>query len=195
MQPNITLPEVQGFAQKGRFFREGDANMIEISFVGSKDTVVRKVKPEHMAAFPDEWAAYCDGRPPERRKGTPLTDVVDPQRAETYIARNVHTLEELAALSDAQCQALGHGTLTQRETARKLLIQRQAEQQVRARDAVSEGAATLSAATEAKFEQATGDVAELKAQVSELTGAVTELTKLVASLAEKRGPGRPRKEA
>lgn len=198
MQPqNITLPEVQSFAQKARFFREGGTNFVEISFLGSKDTCVEKVSPKHMAQFSEAWAAYCDGRPMERRKGTPLTDVgMRPEQAEAYIARNLHTLEELAALQDLQCQQLGHGTLTHREAARKLLAHRQAQQAVQERDAVSAGAATLSAATEAKVEQASGDVAALKEQVATLTAGQDEIKAMLAQLmtqAPKRGPGRPPK--
>ncbi len=195
MQPQtITLPEVTAFAQKGRFFRQGDADFIEISFVGSKDTVVRKVKPEHMALFREEWNAFCDGRPAERRQGTPLTDVGMPsERAEEFVYRNVHTLEELAMLSDAQCQGLGHGTLTYRENGRKLLQARALQRAARDRDAVSEGAATLTSAVEAKVEQSTGEIAELKAQVSDLTKAVGALLAAMQPAEAKRGPGRPKK--
>lgn len=184
-------PDVHAFPQKGRFYREGAVDFVEISFVGSKDSVVRKVKPEHMAKFPEEWNAYCDGRPPERRQGTALTAIGMPdQRAEEYIHRNVQTLEELAVLSDAQCQALGHGTMTYRETGRKFLAAEAMKKAARERDEVAAGAATLSSAVEAKVEQSSGEIAELKAQVSDLTKAVGAL---VAAMGEKRGPGRPKK--
>jgi hypothetical protein len=191
---NLTLPEVQSFAQKGRFFREGTTDFIEIQFVGSKDSIVKKVAPEHMAKFREEWNAYCDGRPPQRRQGTDLTAIGIPaEKAEEYAFRNVHTLEELAALSDAQCQGLGHGTLTHRQMAQKLLSAHAMEKAAAARDAVSEGAATLSTEVAAKVEQSSGDIAELKTQVGDLTKAVAALVAAMQPVEVKRGPGRPKK--
>jgi hypothetical protein len=171
----IAIPEVQGFAQKARFFREGEANLVEISFVGSKDTVVKKVSPVEMAQFRDDWDAFCDGRPVERRKGTPLTAIMPSETAERYIGRNVHSLEEVAQLSDAQCQGLGHGTLTHRQTAIRFLAARKAEEAARQRDAISEGAATLTSAVEAKVAQSSGEIAELKDQIAKLSELVSTL--------------------
>ena len=99
MLTDITLPEVKVYTQSAKFFRHGDQDFVEISFIGAKDTLVERVQPSHMAQFRSEWDAYCDGRPRQRREGIPLTDLpgLDEARAEGYVARNVHTLEELAA--------------------------------------------------------------------------------------------------
>src|SRR5262245_41373278 len=137
---DITLPEVKVYTQAAKFFRRGDQDYVEISFIGAKDTLVERVQPSHMATFSNEWDDYCDGRPIQRRAGTALTDLpsLDHEKAECYIARNVHTLEELAALSDAQCQGIGHGTLTDRQGARKLVAQRQLETRDQMQRAVHE---------------------------------------------------------
>lgn len=211
MTPDITLPEVAAMHQNARFFRDGDRDMVEISFVGSKDTMVKRVGPEHMTRFREAWNAYCDGQPLTIRSGTPLSDVpgVDDKRADAFIKSNIHTAEELAALSDAQCQGVGHGTLTCRESARKVLATRHAEAMTAARDAVSRGAASVTAAPEQ-----VADIGNLKAEVADLKQMLAALLQQMAppppapptteppqdadepaGQSEARRPGRPRKFA
>lgn len=176
MTPDIVLPEVPALAQTPRFFRDGGRDLVEISTVGSKDTVVRKVQPEHMAAFRSEWNAYCDGQPPQRRAGTPLTEIpgVRETKAEAYVTRNVHTLEELAALSDAQCQALGHGTLTDREQARKIVAQRRFEAREQARKVVSDASAAIGPVP-AEAYASRSELAEVKDTLAALSANVAAL--------------------
>ena len=192
----LELPEVAKQVKKGRFYKDTDGReLIEISFVGSKDTFVSAVEPEHMAEFRSEWNAYCDGRPPERRKGTALTDLpgLEPQKAEKYINANVHTLEELAALSDGQCQAVGHGVLTDRENTRKLLLDRQHKfkelMQKRVGDAMAK-------AQPVKDEAATAELSEMKTAIAALAQGQAETNKSIAALVQAltpRKPGRPPK--
>lgn len=184
---DFTLPEVATLTQRAEFMKRDGRDMVKISYVGSKDTIIHKVTPEHMARFKAEWDAYCDGRPMVRRPGTPLTDVgsIDQSKADTYIARNVHNLEELAALSDGQCQALGHGTLTDRKAAQQLLAMRKMQEDTSRRDAVGKAAATLGAAPANNEE-----LAEIRESIKTLTDAVSAL--VAAQTAKK--PGRPRKE-
>jgi hypothetical protein len=182
---DITLPEVKVYTQSAKFFRRGDQDFVEISVVGAKDTFVERAKPSHMAAFRNEWDAYCDGRPMQRRDGIALTDLpgLDEARAESYIARNVHTLEELAALSDAQCQGIGHGTLTDRQGARKLVTQRQLETRDRMQRAVHEASAAIGPqpaeryAPSADLESVKGEIAELKQGIADLTGLLARQPK------------------
>lgn len=179
---DITLPEVKVYTQSAKFFRRGEQDFVEISFIGAKDTLVERVQPSHMAQFRNEWDAYCDGRPMQRREGVPLTDLpgLDEARAESYIARNVHTLEELAALSDAQCQGIGHGTLTDRQGARKLVTQRQLEARDRMQRAVHEASATIGpkpaerTVPSPEFESVKGEIAELKQGIAELAGLIAK---------------------
>jgi len=64
---DIDLDIVRPMHQNGRFFKdEFGRDQIEISFVGSKDTLIKDVSPQIMAQFRSEWDAYCDGRPVER---------------------------------------------------------------------------------------------------------------------------------
>lgn len=185
MQIEVTLPQVAAMPQRGRFYKgDNDQDMIEISFVGSKDTVAKKVKPEHMAQFKAEWDAFCDGKPAQKRAGTALTDVMADEVAEAYIARNIHNLEEFAALSDGQCQALGHGTLTLREKSRKLIAERQMNWSDSRRKQISEAAAKLTSAP-----AETPDLDQVKADVAELKAGMAAILEVLQA---KKG-GRPKK--
>ena len=183
---DITLPEVRVYTQAAKFFRRGEQDFVEISFIGAKDTLVEKVAPAHMAQFRNEWDAYCDGRPMQRRAGIGLTELagLDDEKAESYVARNVHTLEELAALSDAQCQGIGHGTLTDRQGARKLVMQRQLERRDRMQRAVHEATAAIAPkpaeqyAPSADLESVKGELAELRQGIADLAALIGGDTKL-----------------
>lgn len=189
----VALSEVQGFQQSARFFKENDADYVEIVGLGSKDSLIKKVKPEHMATFKDAWDAYCDGRELEQRKGTPLVEAPMVETvAKSYIARNVHTLEELAMLSDAQCQALGHGTLTYRESARKLLSSRVEVQKQEQMNAVSKATASLGKEAVATVEtkEIMGAIGELSAATERTNESLAVLIQLMTAQASKGKPGR-----
>lgn len=191
MSLDITLPEVQAHTQTARFFRDGKKDKLEIKFVGSKDTLIQTVTPDHMAKFKSEWDAYCDGREPEKRPGTPLTDLssISEARAADYIHRNVHTLEELAALNDGQCQALGHGTLTDRKGARELVTVRQMQLRDKLQREVHDKSATIGPVPAEKY-AGNSDVEALKAEMAELKQM------LAAALApKKRGPKSKKEKA
>lgn len=190
MSLDITLPEVRAHAQTARFFRDGNKDKIEIAFVGSKDTLIQAVAPAHMAQFKAEWDAFCDGRPLEKRPGTALTELssINEAREQEYVHRNVHNLEELAALNDGQCQALGHGTLTDRKAARELLTVRGMQQRTHMERLVREATATIGPVPAEKY-AGNSDVEALKAEMAELKAM------LAAALApKKRGP-KPKKAA
>lgn len=190
--------------ERARFYRQGDRDYVEISFVGQKDTVIRRVGPEHMARFKPEWDAYCDGRPLDRRKGTPLTDLLNEQRAEQFVVRNIHNLEELAALDDMQCQGLGHGTLTDRQHARQLIVRRKLDEQAKMQDrikaATSKATPVSEMAPEAKAELAEikQGLGEMKAAFADLAGSLREIVAMATRAPAQRGKrggrrGRPPK--
>lgn len=185
---DISIPEVQAANQIARFYKDGDRDMVEIQNVGQKDTYIKRVTPDVMAKFRDEWNAYCDGVPLKKREGTPLTDVngMTDKVAENYISQNVHTAEELAALSDAQCQGLGHGTLTLRASAKTLLEMRKmklAEEVARKISKTAESVLPMPAEElDAKY-ASKQDVDEIKNMLAQLLTAQTP-----------RKPGRPKKE-
>lgn len=187
---NVDLPEVTVKTLRGRFFKDpSGSDKIEISFAGSKDTVVHEVTPDFMAEYPQEWAAYCDGRPFVQRAGTPLTElaVINEQRSKDLIHMNVHVLEELAVLSDIQCQQIGHGTLTERKAARQWLEQRQLRKKQETQKKMENA---MAAAQPVKNEEADAKLDKL-ISIGEQTNQA--LLTLIQAL-QPRKPGRPRKE-
>jgi hypothetical protein len=189
----IDIPEVARMHQNARFYRDGERDYVEISYVGSKDTMIHRVKPEHMAMFRAEWNAYCDGIPVKKREGTPLVDVpnMPDAVAEKYIGMNIHNAEELAALSDGQCQALGHGALTLRNSARAVLQRRKASDLEAASRKISQAAASAGSLSDAEAQAALDAKYASKADVDEIKGMLAQLL----TQGEKRKPGRPKKEA
>lgn len=188
---DIVLPEVQALQQVAHFYRENGSDYVRIGFVGEKDTVIRKVNPEHMERFRKEWNAFCDGVPLSRRVGTPLTDIpnLNQELAESYLYRNVHTAEELAALSDGTCQNLGHGTLTFRNEARKLLEKRKLQAAEDASRKISKFVAEPAPAEPDPRYASKEDVEQVKSGLDEMKQMMAQLLEATA----KRGPGRPPK--
>lgn len=184
---DVIVPEVHALHQKAKFFKQGDKDLIEVSFVGEKDTVVRRVTPEHMATFREEWNAYCDGSPLKRRTGTPLTDIqgMSDELAEKYIFANLHTAEEFAALSDGQCQSLGHGTLTLRQKARDMLGVRKMKDMEAATKRISNAAASVTAMPA----EPDGRYAS-KEDLNEVKNMLAQLIEMQ----KPKKPGRPKKE-
>jgi hypothetical protein len=194
---DVDIPEVRALRAQPRFYRnENGVDFVEISYIGVKDTNIHKVKPKHMAMFRDEWSAYCDGRPMAKRAGTPLTDMpeINAALAKELTERNVHNLEELAVLSDAQCQGLGHGMITNRKKANQLLAQRELDGKSRANQEVAERMAGVGSTPvgyvppeiQSVFSDQDKKIAALTSQVSALVDIMTKLSKPA-----KRG--RPRK--
>ena len=176
---DIDLPEVQSFAQQPRFYKDGGKDFVEISFLGTKDTLIKKVTPDIMAKFRDAWNAYCDGKPMEKRKGTPLTALpeINEQMAEEFTRRNLHTLEELAVLTDHQCQGLGHGLITMRRKAIALVQQRDFAEKDRAHKAIT--SAVVKPAPEES-----ADISELKGIVAAQGAAMAEQSKKIDLLVD-----------
>lgn len=187
---DIDLPEVQSFAQQPRFYKDSGKDFVEISFLGTKDTLIKRVTPDIMAKFRDQWNAYCDGRPMETRKGTPLTALpeITEQMADDFIHRNLHTLEELAVLTDHQCQGLGHGLITLRKKAIALVQQREFSERDKAHKAIT--AAVVKSAPEEIHE-----LTELKTIVSEQGKKLDLLVDALGKLMQPPKRGRPKKEA
>ena len=189
------LPDlVQSFAAKPRFYKDGNKDLVEISLIGAKDTTVKRVTPDIMARFRDEWNAYCDGKPMEPRKGTPLTTLpeINQDLADTLIARNLHTLEELAVLNDHQCQGLGHGLITMRKKAQAVIMMKQAEAAQRSHKHISDEMAKVG---EAPVVDNSAEIGELKDIVRAQGAQLSALTELLTKMVEPRKPGRPRKGA
>jgi hypothetical protein len=184
----LELPEVSAHQQQARFYNENGIDYVEVKFTGSKDAPVFKVRPDHMAKYRDAWNAYCDGTPLKKRDGIPLTALngVDAQLAEKYVQMNVHSVEELAVLSDAQCQALGHGTLNLRRQANERIGLLREQKLESDRKKISDLSASIGAVPAEKYATAS--------EVAELKQGIADLTSLVREIATKKKPGRPKGE-
>lgn len=178
---DIDLPEVQSFAQQPRFYKDGGKDFVEISFLGTKDTLIKKVTPDIMAKFRDAWNAYCDGKPMEKRKGTPLTALpeINEQMAEEFVRRNLHTLEELAVLTDHQCQGLGHGLITLRRKAIAMVQQREFAERDKAHKAI-----TAQNVKAAPVPDEIQEITELKGVVAAQGAAMAEQSKKIDLLVD-----------
>jgi hypothetical protein len=111
---------------------DGQRDMIEIRIVGDPNTIIHKVKPEHVEQFPNEWNAYLkrqEREPEPEVEGTSLLDVpgIDRVAAAKLKMFQVRTAEELAALDEAQAKALGLGGITFWKAAKLLLRAQNAE--------------------------------------------------------------------
>lgn len=110
---------------RATFFRDDVANrdMVQVDMVGEHSNIIRKVRPADVEAWPLEWKAYRDKTPDPVVEGTPLTDVpgVDRVFAGKLRFAGVRVAEELADLTDGQCNNIGFGVITARDVA-KLMI-------------------------------------------------------------------------
>ncbi len=187
---NVDLPEVQSFALRPRFYRQGNKDYVEISAVGSKDTNICKVTPEIMAQFPAEWRAYSDGQPLLPRKGTPLTAIpqMTDEQAKKLFDGGVHVLEELAILTDAQCQPFGHGTITLRTMAQRELAKREAARRAANHDRIS-----AAVAQPMPVETVNEDMAKLTTSIDSLTTKFDQLVQVLIAQNAPKPRGRPKK--
>lgn len=111
---------------------DGKRDLIEIRVVGDTNSIIHKVKPEHVEQFPREWEAYQlrQQREPEPEvNGTSLLEVpgIDRNAAAKLKMFHVRTAEELAALDEAQARALGMSGLTFWNAAKNLVKLRRLE--------------------------------------------------------------------
>ena len=144
-----------------------DVPFVRIMVPGDNTNVIeRKAKDEDKRRFPEAWAQYQRGES-TGHSGTPLEQWPQITKAQVKEAKylEVHTVEQLAALSDSQCQRLGMGYLELRTKAKAYLT------------AAADGAAVAQQAAE--IERLRAEIADLKALMQQ----------------EKRGPGRPKREA
>lgn len=94
----------------------------------STDDTVRKVKPETqeemIRRFPDAWKAFQGEVVPV--SGTPLSEIgFNADKTVMYRLHGIMNVEQLAQLSDAQCQIVGFGTKKIRDQAQDHLRQKQ----------------------------------------------------------------------
>lgn len=146
---------------------------IEIHIPGDPHNITDTVaKPYYQQRFPDEWAQFQRNQEQGQQgwllKTWPQVTAAQVKNLE-YL--NVYTVEQLAGLTDGQCQKVGMGAETLRALAKAAIA------------AAKDGAAVSAQAAENK--RLSDELESLKAQIVAMgaSGAV-----------EKRTPGRPRKE-
>lgn len=131
-----------------KFFRDGEKNMVELSVVASKDTIIKKVTAEHVEAFPKEWEAYSNGAELIDHGGTPLTEVpgITGSVATNYKLNGIHNAEMLADIPDIACRNLGMGALEARRSAKNLIDAKKAKASATENDALKARIVALEAA-------------------------------------------------
>lgn len=160
-----------------------DVPYIWIRFAGDRTREIKRpvrFEPGPNGELPDperfsrQWDVFQKQKA-EVHEGTPIEQWPQVSRSTALNLKgvNVHTVEHLAAVSDTLLHNLGHGGRELRDKAIAWL------------KAAQDSAALM--ASEGRQKQLEDDNALLKQQVA-------DLAKKLESLAEKRGPGRPRKD-
>ena len=150
-----------------------DAEFVKIMIPGDKNTLIeREAIEQDRDKFPLEYARFKNGLKEEMQAvGTPLKAWPAMSRAlvKDLAHFNVHTVEQLASMSDTAIQAFGMG----------------------GREWTSKAKAFLATAeNSAAAEKYAAENEDLKRQIADLQSQFASLSARVDP--EKRGPGRPR---
>ncbi len=140
---------------------------VEILVPGDPHNIVdTQVTQYYIDRFPDEWDRFNRSQG-QAIEGWLLREwpVVNPAQVKNLEFLNVRTVEQLAGLTDTQCQKIGMGAADLRAKAQAAVA------------AAKDGAATTAQAAENK--RLSDELEALRAQIAAM-GAT-----------EKRGPGRP----
>lgn len=93
-----------------------DVEMVKIIIPGQRDSVVAYATPDYQYRFPKQWAQFKNNKE-QVGSGTPLSELTWMTAAQVadLKAMNVHTVEQLAGISDAQAHSfMGFHGLKQR---------------------------------------------------------------------------------
>lgn len=168
------IPDPKKTEEMGRqMFRS--VEMCSIRIPGDKDNQVvgrvEKMTPDPRRRFPVDYARFKAGEKAQY-EGTPLREwgVLDRATVKSYEAVDVHTVEQLAGMSDVICQQY-RGSVADRQKARDWL------DKARGLEPVA---------------QARAENAALKAQIEALTEAVKALGGKVPEAPAPKRLGRPR---
>ena len=96
-----------------------DVPYVHILIPGDKNRqVFTKAKQSHKDRFPEQWAAF-ENQQEVVHEGTPIEEwpPITRSLAMTYKGLDIHTVENLAAVSDANLGNLGHGAREMRDKA------------------------------------------------------------------------------
>lgn len=94
---------------------------IRIAIPGSQNTLIEvPVEENHMKRFPVQWAKFQAGNTTEELAGWKLEawPAVNTAQVKTLKYMGIHTVEQLAQISDSAAQAVGMGAMELRARAR-----------------------------------------------------------------------------
>ena len=165
-----------------------DVDYVRIFVPGDANTIIETpVRDDHKARFPVQWAHYQNKHGGDAKEiGTPISQWprISPAQAEELRALKFYTVESIANASDANIQRIGMVGGMQpyafRDAAMRFL-------QVATDDAAASKAAQEAAEANAR-------AAALEQRLRELEAKLEAKAQEPAEPAEKRGPGRPRKQ-
>lgn len=127
---DVVPKRTPGSGLRATFFKDGASVFVRIKNIHDKFSIVeRKATGEDTARFPAEYAAYESGLNEVEVVGTKLTEVpgITPAIERNYKLKGIRTAEELAGLSDAGCQNIGLGGITNRKAAQHMLAAKRLE--------------------------------------------------------------------
>jgi hypothetical protein len=147
------------------------------------NVIERPMRDEDKDEWPGQWAAYERRTSYRPETGTPVEDWprLDVATVAKLKALEFHTVEQIAECSDQQCQRIGMGCY-----------------ELRTKAAAYIGAAKDSSLAQKQAEQlanAAQEKADLQATIQRMAARLEVLEDQQSTDPEKRGPGRPRKEA
>lgn len=159
-----------------------DVDMIEVITPGEKDPVRQPANELHKRRFPRQWEAYKSGQE-MAQSGTPIELLLTNQPSAVLQLKslNIHTIQQLAALSDSAKQMIPMGGQQLQDKARAYLSSAQGGQNFH----------TMQAAMQAQIDQLKNMLAEagLQPPIAPALNLPDEKPQPEA----KRGPGRPPK--
>lgn len=142
-----------------------DLEYVEITLPGDRRSIVdRRVKPEDRERWPQQYKFFKDDKD-QIGEGMPLGEwnVITRSEVEEYKFFKVHTVEQMAAISDAALMDLPKGTMELRDKAKRFL------------EAAADGKPMEALAAEVAKRDDTIEL--LKGQVAELTAQMAKLSK------------------
>lgn len=172
------MPVIKEFEseQQGRPIYE-ERTMVRIQAPGDMLSIVeREANESHKRRFPRQWAHFeATQTEASDMNGTPVESwaAISRAQAEELRAMKFRTVEQLASASDMQLQTIGMGGFGLRTKARAFLEQ--------AKDS-------------ALVERQAAELARRDEEIERLKTQMAQIAAQVSAQAEKRGPGRPRKE-
>lgn len=135
---------------------------VEFDEASGKWKILKLAVQSDIRKYPSQWNAFMRGNGGQFI-GTPLSMLFrnDPSKVEIYKHKHIEYVEQLAALNDSNCEDLGIGVKTDRDTARNFIQK------------TKDNAPMLE--LNHKLEQKDEQIASLQHQLTDLSAKLTEL--------------------